>query len=619
MKIRSTLLLLLGFIIFTSCKKDEKVDLRIIDKINRLQKITNRTSVDSMKFYLAKTDKLFNTYKKIPDSLKAENEYLKGRYFDKNNKYDSAYYYFERAIKYSKDSIAFKRGRVHYLYYAEKYLLNGDYKNSLGVLDQFENSINQNSDYKYLGDINNKKKRIYNLLENYEKSSLFNNKAIKYYALANDSINLINSIIYESNLNYFSLNNKKKAYHLLDSIEALNFWPAYDLKVHFYRVYGAFNFFDEKYNDAYNNFLEATAYIKKLPHTSDLEELASNYVDITDVLIVLKKYDLAQKYIDTVNMYSKDLNSNTKKNALQRKLKLSFLIKKNYDSISKDFEVLYTFMNNSYEDRINSELKALTVANQNEKELLIVNQNIELKNLNLRQNQLVLFSIVGILFLGAIIGILFYRQRKLQFSKDELLLQQRLFRSQMNPHFTSNILYSIQNLFKTDSAIANTYLLKFSRLLRITLLNSTQNYVAIENEIEALTKYLELQQLRFPNKFEYEIMTQNIDKDSILYIPPMLIQPFVENCIEHAFKNIDYKGEIKVSLQLKDNFVFCKIEDNGLGVAKPTTKKNESASTELIKQLLKRMTKKEVEIMNKGLNSNKCGTIVQFNIPFKLD
>ncbi len=276
-------------------------------------------------------------------------------------------------------------------------------------------------------------------------------------------------------------------------------------------------------------------------------------------------------------------------------------------------------MNNSYEVRINDELKALTASNQKEKELLIVNQNIKLKNLNLKQNQLILFSIMGILFLASVIGILYYRQIKLKFSKDELLLQQRLFRSQMNPHFTSNILYSIQNLFKTDKAIANTYLLKFSRLLRITLLNSTQDYVAIENEIEALTKYLDLQQLRFPDKFEYKIMTQNIDKDSMLYIPPMLIQPFVENCIEHAFKNIDYKGNIEVSLQLKKNFVFCKVEDNGIGIAKPNIKKEESTSTKLIKQLVKKMTKQEVEIKGKGINSNDSGTIVQFNIPFKLN
>ncbi len=314
MKTKIILLLSLSFLILFSCKEEEKkIDVKTINEIHQLQKTTNKTSIDSMQFYLSKTDKLFNIFKEIPDSLKAENEYLKGRYFDKNNKYDSAYYYFERAINYSKDSITFKRGRVHYLYYAERYLLDGDYKNSLGVLNQFENSIDQQNNYKYLGDISNKKKRIYNLLENYERSSHYNTKAIKYFSLANDSINLINSFIYESRLNYFSLNNKKKAYLLLDSIAALKFWSAYDLKVHFYQVYGTFNFLDKKYEDSYKNFLEVAAYIKKSPTVYQLEELVLNYVDITEILILSKKYNTAQKYIDTVAMYSKTLNPTVKK------------------------------------------------------------------------------------------------------------------------------------------------------------------------------------------------------------------------------------------------------------------------------------------------------------------
>ena len=619
MRIKIFIFLSISFLTLFSCNEDErKIDLKIIIEIDKLQKETNKTSVDSMQFYLSKTNKFFNTYKNIPDSLKAENEYLKGRYFDKINKYDSAYYYFERAINYSKDSINFKRGRVHYLYYSEKYLLNGDYKNSLSVLNQFKNSINQNRDYKSLGDINNKKKRVYKLLKDYEKSSYYNNNAIEYYSLANDSINLINSFIYKSNLYYFNLDNKEKAYRLLDSIATLKIWSD-ELKIHFHQVYGTLDFFDKKYIDSYKNFLQVAKYIKKSSKEYNLEKLDSNYVDITEILILAKEYNEAQKYIDTVNIYAKYLNPNVKKSALQNKLKLSFLTKKGYNTISKDLDELSTFMNNSYEESMNDELKALAVSNQKEKELLITNQNIKINNLNLKQNQFILFSIVGILFLFSIIGILFYRQKKLQFSKDELMLQQRLFRSQMNPHFTSNILYSVQNLFKTDSTIANTYLLKFSRLLRITLLNSMQNYVAIENEIEALTKYLDLQQLRFTGKFEYQIITQNLDEDSIIYIPPMLIQPFVENCIEHAFKNIDYKGKIEVNLKLNEDFVFCKIEDNGNGVSKTSTKNNESASTELIKQLLKKMTKQAVETIDKDISSNVTGTIVQFNIPFKIN
>jgi len=193
-------------------------------------------------------------------------------------------------------------------------------------------------------------------------------------------------------------------------------------------------------------------------------------------------------------------------------------------------------------------------------------------------------------------------------------MQQRLFRAQMNPHFTSNILFTIQDLILENKEKANKYLMKFSRLLRLNLENSMQNYTLIEKEIEVLSKYLDLQQLRFPDKFDYEIDTNNLEID-LLSIPPMLIQPFVENAIEHGFKNTDYKGLIKIDLSEKGKFIFCKITDNGKGLSTSNSKENHrSASTLLIKKLLKNMINQEVVIQN---NKTEKGTSVTFNIPFK--
>jgi len=193
-------------------------------------------------------------------------------------------------------------------------------------------------------------------------------------------------------------------------------------------------------------------------------------------------------------------------------------------------------------------------------------------------------------------------------------MQQRLFRAQMNPHFTSNILYSIQNLNKANTEKANSYLIKFSRLLRLILENSMQNYVAIDKEIDVLTKYLDLQQLRFPKKFEYHIKMYNLDEDSAIKIPPMLIQPFVENAIEHAFRNINYKGILNISLDINKKFIICKIEDNGIGIKK-SNKNNNSTSTKLIADLLNNMTKKSIQIIDKEVP--KSGTIIIINIPYK--
>ena len=193
-------------------------------------------------------------------------------------------------------------------------------------------------------------------------------------------------------------------------------------------------------------------------------------------------------------------------------------------------------------------------------------------------------------------------------------MQQRLFRAQMNPHFTSNILFTIQDLILENKEKANKYLIKFSRLLRLNLENSMQNYTSIEKEVEVLSKYLDLQQLRFPDTFEYQINTNDIEID-FLSIPPMLIQPFVENSIKHGFKNIDYKGIITIDLSEKGKYIFCKITDNGQGLSNSNKKNNHhSASTLLIKKLLKNMINQKVTIEN---NKNGRGTSVWFNIPFK--
>jgi len=183
----------------------------------------------------------------------------------------------------------------------------------------------------------------------------------------------------------------------------------------------------------------------------------------------------------------------------------------------------------------------------------------------------------------------------------------------MNPHFTSNILFTIQDLILENKEKANKYLIKFSRLLRLNLENSMQNYTLIEKEIEVLSKYLDLQQLRFPDKFNYQINTNDLEID-LLSIPPMLMQPFVENAIEHGFKNIDYTGMITINLSEKDNFIFCEISDDGVGLGTVNSKKgHNSASTLLIKKLLKNMSNQKVIIQN---NPTGKGTQVLFNIPF---
>ena len=153
---------------------------------------------------------------------------------------------------------------------------------------------------------------------------------------------------------------------------------------------------------------------------------------------------------------------------------------------------------------------------------------------------------------------------ELQHQASELEMQ--VLRSQMNPHFIFNCLSSI-NLFilKNETETASDYLTKFSRLIRMVLNNSMQELISLEDELEMLGLYLELEQLRFKNAFNYTITCINeIDADNI-FIPPLILQPFAENAIWHGLMHKDEKGQLNIEVSQEDNYLFFKITDDGIG------------------------------------------------------
>ncbi len=614
MKFKGLPILLILLSLFYCKNNEENI---FIDKINSIQIQLNQKNTDSTFILLKQSDYLIKSHKNVPDSIKAANDFLFGNYYKSIDKIDSTYFYYNRAIRYSKGNIQTKKEKNYYISLAFLYKKNGDYLNSISILEKLEEGIKGQKDYATLAEINNKKQSIYKLLKNYKKAIKFNKKSVKYFALAKDTSRLVNSLILQSSLNYYNFKNKKETYRLLDSILTIDLKSSRFkniLKNQVYQNYGIFKYYDGNYSESYANYYKGLEHIRNPKTKSDSLGLANTYANIAEVCMVLKKYDLAKKYNDSVDLYARILNVNLKNFHLQNKLRLSYETNASFKVVSKNLNALSSSMNSNYDKRITSELMALKTANKKEKELLIANQKVTLHNADLKRKQILLFSILGFLLLSTFIGIQYYRQKKLKFEKEEIFMQQRLFRAQMNPHFTSNILFAIQDLILENKEKANKYLIKFSRLLRLNLENSMQNFTLIEKEIEVLSKYLDLQQLRFPNKFDYKINTNDLEID-LLLIPPMLIQPFVENAIEHGFKGIDYKGQITINLSEKGKFIFCEIIDNGSGLSTTTPKKkHRSASTLLIKKLLKNMSNQEVTIQN---NPKEKGAIVTFNIPFK--
>ncbi|NLD62287.1 MAG: tetratricopeptide repeat protein [Bacteroidales bacterium] len=246
----------------------------------------------------------------------------------------------------------------------------------------------------------------------------------------------------------------------------------------------------------------------------------------------------------------------------------------------------------------------------------------------IRQQRTLLTSL-GVMFaLAALFAMLYLRHTRLKSKYTQIDLEQRLLRAQMNPHFIFNSLCAIQDLIMTDKPQkANAFLTRIARLMRNILENSREEYVSLENEVETLKLYLEVQQLRFENGFEYKIeIDRQIDPENIS-IPPMLAQPCVENSIEHGILPGRENGRINVSYSLRNGLIMLEITDNGIGRQKAaeisTSVKKQSISTKLTEKRLEHFRKilkeKQIsyEITDLYEGGTATGTKVVMMLPYR--
>ena len=182
-------------------------------------------------------------------------------------------------------------------------------------------------------------------------------------------------------------------------------------------------------------------------------------------------------------------------------------------------------------------------------------------------------------------------------------------RAQMNPHFMFNSLNSINNfILKNDPENASGYLTKFSRLMRLILDNSRSEWVLLENELKALELYIELESVRFDRSFDYAIeVTKDISLETVL-IPPLIIQPYVENAIWHGLLHRKIPGgRLDIRLWRKEDKLYIEIEDNGVG--RDEAKRLKSKTATIQKSHGMKITAERIDIVNKVYNVNTGVTI----------
>jgi LytS/YehU family sensor histidine kinase len=263
-------------------------------------------------------------------------------------------------------------------------------------------------------------------------------------------------------------------------------------------------------------------------------------------------------------------------------------------------------------------------------------KELELVSVKLQRNRLLVWVLIGgFALIAAVTALLVNRyrfrsqQRIAAMNHTISELNQTNLRQQMNPHFIFNTLNSIQYyVFQNDKIASNNYMTKFASLIRKTLENSRHTEISIKEELDALRLYLELEELRFKEKFEWTIRVDE-DIDTLAYkIPTMLVQPYVENAITHGLMNKENgKGLLNVELQFQKDHILCTVEDNGIGRARAMEIKqqknnnHQSMGTNITESRLKLVNElygKQMNVIYTDLMDDigePAGTKVEINIP----
>lgn len=233
----------------------------------------------------------------------------------------------------------------------------------------------------------------------------------------------------------------------------------------------------------------------------------------------------------------------------------------------------------------------------------------------------------GISLLLLVVGYFMYnrfRQRKIIAEQKANLLKQKLLVSQLNPHFIFNSLNAVQQyIFSQNSLEAGTYLARFSSLMRMILDFSRADFIPVASEVQFLTEYLDLQQLRFAQSFRYTItIDPSVDPEEV-HIPPMLAQPFIENAVEHGISRENGDGHISIRLYPGNGLLWYEVEDNGIGLEAAGKKKESGGHRSLATQI----TRERLDALNKGgvaytisvtdkTGAAGSGVLVRISIPY---
>lgn len=352
-------------------------------------------------------------------------------------------------------------------------------------------------------------------------------------------------------------------------------------------------------------------------------------VDLAGIFVALQQNDSAKYYLDACQDFAKKYPKSIDDESLtlygQNRVNY-FFNTRNYLAAEEEQNNLLQRIRLLYETenaRALGEMSALFQLQAKDKSIHSLHETVTLSQSELQRNRLWLAVSSLALLLAIALALLLYiiqRQRKLKTETEKVQLEQRLLRTQMEPHFIFNTLSTLQSFIRfQQNEKAMKYLNQFGRLLRSSLQLSRESFVKLSEEIETLENYLSLQQMRYDDAFTYQIVFDGVHDADAMFLPPMLIQPFVENAILHGINPNGKNGMIHITFEVENNSLRVTINDSGNGVSVSVQpKSHKSLSTTISKERLAILAKESG--MSAGIDirseENK-GTTVVLVIPLK--
>ncbi len=436
-----------------------------------------------------------------------------------------------------------------------------DFDQSIGYLQKAIDILQKQKDSIELSTSYNNIAVIYKNMGEYQKAIDYNLISLDYNTQLKDTFAIAKSynnlgLINEETGNFdLAQSYYEKAIFLNDKIESSNTSPIQNLGNLYYR--------QKQIDKAKKYYLKALKINKKTGKINKQKKLYNALLELSISNNQLNEALKWQKHRDSIEILINNLNNKERLN----------LIEDQYQLATKENEL--------------EKLKALNKKNR------------------------IIFSIVGLVFLMSALWLIQrIRNKKLQTEKNNIELQQRILRSQMNPHFVFNVLSAIQNSLLDNEPIKSAgFLSKFAKLVRQNFDFIHHSEINLTDELDSLENYLQTQQLRFKNKFDYQIdIDKNIHPETEK-IPPLLLQPFVENAIEHGFKNLKQGGKINIHIYKNFDKTCYEITDNGSGFD-PEKKKNRLHAIDIFLKRLKLRDKQEEKDFK--IISDKKGTTIKF-------